>query len=58
MGIAVSAATGMMTLSYKNGVNIFGRLDLKTHKLVNCFTYKPLDSTNKNGLLTFLERSG
>lgn len=48
----------IMSVSYKNGVNIFGRLDLKTHQLTNAFAYKPLTSHNKNGLLQFIERSG
>ncbi|EAR89654.2 zinc finger protein (macronuclear) [Tetrahymena thermophila SB210] len=58
MGISYSPYSNIMTLSYKNGVNIFGKLDIKTHRLTNCFTYRPLQSQNKNGLLSFIERSG
>ncbi|KAL4470195.1 hypothetical protein ABPG74_011806 [Tetrahymena malaccensis] len=58
MGISYSPHSNIMTLSYKNGVNIFGKLDIKSHRLTNCFTYRPLQSQNKNGLLSFIERSG
>jgi len=51
MGLSFSETSLIMSVSYKNGVNIFGRLDLKTHQLTNAFAYKPLSSHNKNGLL-------
>lgn len=58
MGLSFSSASHMLQLSFKNGANVFGKLDFKTHKLTNCVTYRPLQSQNKNGMLAFIERSG